>query len=85
MKEGLCLSIVGRELPGANLSVLSLQKKNLLETRKVAQNVDDAIETLQNCLRVLDMANRVDGLIEDKKYYSALRVSGKVLMRRGRE
>lgn len=41
----------------------------------MAQNVDEAIETLQLCLRVLDMANRVDGLIEHKKYYSALRVS----------
>lgn len=52
---------------------LSSKKKSLLETRKVAQNVDEAIETLQLCLRVLDMANRVDSLIESKKYYSALR------------
>lgn len=41
----------------------------------MALNVDEAIETLQLCLRVLDMANRVDGLIEGKQYYSALRVS----------
>ena len=41
----------------------------------MAQNVDDAIETLQLCLRVLDMASRVDGLIESKRYYAALRVS----------
>ena len=41
----------------------------------MAQNVDDAIETLQLCLRVLDMASRVDGLIESRRYYAALRVS----------
>lgn len=52
---------------------LSSKKRSLLEARRVAQNVDEAIETLQLCLRVLDMANRVDGLIEGKKYYSALR------------
>lgn len=52
---------------------LSSKKKSLLEARKVAQNVDEAIETLQLCLRVLDMANKVDSLIENKQYYSALR------------
>lgn len=51
------------------------QKKQLLETRRVGQNVDEAIETLQACLRVLDLANRVGSLIEAKKYYAALRVS----------
>lgn len=35
--------------------------------------MDEAIETLQLCLRVLDMANRVDGMIENKRYFSALR------------
>lgn len=41
----------------------------------MGQNVDEAIETIQACLRVLDLANRIDGLIQSKKYYSALRVS----------
>ncbi|KAK0521565.1 Rab GTPase-binding exocyst subunit S15 [Tilletia horrida] len=52
---------------------LGSKKRQLLETRRVAHNIDDAIETLQACLRVLDIANRIDSLIESKKYFSALR------------
>ncbi|KAK0550336.1 Rab GTPase-binding exocyst subunit S15 [Tilletia horrida] len=52
---------------------LGSKKRQLLETRRVAHNIDDAIETLQACLRVLDIANRIDTLIESKKYFSALR------------
>jgi len=52
---------------------LGSKKRQLLETQRVGQNVDEAIETLQACLRVLDISNRVDSLIESKKYYTALR------------
>ncbi|EPQ27215.1 uncharacterized protein PFL1_05138 [Pseudozyma flocculosa PF-1] len=52
---------------------LGNKKKQLLETRRVGQNVDEAIETIQACLRVLDLANRIDSLIQARKYYSALR------------
>ncbi|KAL9931476.1 hypothetical protein V8E36_009641 [Tilletia maclaganii] len=52
---------------------LGSKKRQLLETRRVAHNIDDAIDTLQACLRVLDIANRIDTLIENKKYFSALR------------
>ena len=41
----------------------------------MGQNIDEAIDTLQACLRVLDMASKVGGLLENDKYYSALRVS----------
>jgi hypothetical protein len=51
------------------------QKKQLLESQRTMNKVDEAIETLQLCLKVLDMANRIDGLIEERKYYPALRVS----------
>ncbi|KAJ9475573.1 Exocyst complex component SEC15 [Pseudozyma hubeiensis] len=54
-------------------SSLGNKKKQLLETRRTAGNVGDAVEVVQVCLRVLDMANRVDGLISDRKYYAALR------------
>ena len=54
---------------------LPSQKKALLSTRRTLQNIDEAIETLQTCLRVLDLANRVAGLIESGKYFGALRVS----------
>ena len=46
----------------------------MLDARRVGQNIDEAIDTLQACLRVLDMASRVAGLIEGGKFFSALRV-----------
>lgn len=49
------------------------KKKQLLESQRIMGKVDDAIETLQMCLKVLDMARRIDGLIEERKYYPALR------------
>ncbi|PWN42536.1 exocyst complex subunit Sec15-like protein [Ceraceosorus guamensis] len=52
---------------------LSAKKKSLRETRQVGANLDEAIETLQLCLRVLDMTSRVEGLIENRRYYAALR------------
>lgn len=54
-------------------SSLGNKKKQLLESRRVGQNVDEAITSLQACLRVLDMANRIDTLIQEQKYFSALR------------
>ncbi|CBQ69901.1 related to secretory pathway protein (exocyst complex protein Sec15) [Sporisorium reilianum SRZ2] len=54
-------------------SSLGNKKRQLLETQRTAAGVNDAIASLQTCLRVLDMANRVDGLIGDKKYFAALR------------
>ncbi|SCV67991.1 BQ2448_112 [Microbotryum intermedium] len=52
---------------------LAVKKKALLEARRVGQNIDEAIDTLQACLRVLDMANKVQSLIENEKFFSALR------------
>jgi hypothetical protein len=56
-----------------------VQKKALLDARRVGQNIDEAIDTLQACLRVLDMASKVGGLLENDKVYSALRVSPFIL------
>lgn len=39
------------------------------------QNVEDAIEALQSSLVVLESANKVNDLMERKKYYAALKVS----------
>ena len=50
-----------------------LQKRNLLDNRRVGQNIDETIDSLQACLRVLDLAAKIGQLIETKKYYSALR------------
>ena len=52
---------------------LGARKKQLLETRRIVNNVDDATEVLETSLNVLNIANGIDGLIESRKYYSALR------------
>ncbi|KAH7105359.1 exocyst complex component, sec15 subunit [Auriculariales sp. MPI-PUGE-AT-0066] len=49
------------------------KKKNLLQSKKTAAHLDEAIDTLQACLRVLDLVNRVGEMIKDGKYWSALR------------
>ncbi|KAJ9102018.1 hypothetical protein QFC19_004943 [Naganishia cerealis] len=52
---------------------LSNKKRALLQHKKVARNIDEAIDTLQTCLRVLDMVNSVKDMIASKKYFGALR------------
>lgn len=37
-------------------------------------NVELALETMQSCLFILDMANKVQTRIQDRKYYTALKV-----------
>ncbi|KAH8915894.1 exocyst complex subunit Sec15-like protein [Atractiella rhizophila] len=54
-------------------AVLAAKRKELLDAKKVAQNLDETIETLQACLRVLDLNNKVTKLIEDRQYFAALK------------
>ncbi|KAH9849999.1 rsec15 [Lenzites betulinus] len=49
------------------------KKKALLSTKKTAANLDEAIDGLQACLRVLDVVNRVGEMVKEGKYWSALR------------
>ncbi|KAF9006559.1 exocyst complex component, sec15 subunit [Cyathus striatus] len=49
------------------------KKRNLLHTRRTAANLDEAIDTLQACLRVLDVVDRVGEMVKQGKYWSALR------------
>ncbi|KAI8367558.1 exocyst complex subunit Sec15-like-domain-containing protein [Radiomyces spectabilis] len=49
------------------------KRKELIEARKVQQNIDDAIEALQSSLSVLELANKVNYQLDQKKYYSALK------------
>ncbi|KAI0700779.1 rsec15 [Cytidiella melzeri] len=49
------------------------KKRALLQSKKTAANLDEAIDTLQSCLRVLDVVNRVGDMIKEGKYWSALR------------
>lgn len=52
---------------------LAAKKKILLDTRRVGQNIEEAIDTLQASLRVLDLSAKISNLLADKRYYSALK------------
>ena len=49
------------------------QKKALVESRGVRQNIDEATQALKDCLEVLRLANQVHDLLGKTNYYSALR------------
>ncbi|TEB35768.1 rsec15 [Coprinellus micaceus] len=49
------------------------KKRALLQTKKTAANLDEAIDTLQACLRVLDVVDRVGEMVKAGRYWSALR------------
>ncbi|KAH7931199.1 exocyst complex subunit Sec15-like protein [Leucogyrophana mollusca] len=49
------------------------KKRALLQSKKTASNLDEAVDTLQACLKVLDVVNRVGEMVREGKYWSALR------------
>lgn len=55
------------------------KKRALLQTKKTAGNLDEAIDNMQACLRVLDVVHRVGEMIREGKYWSALRVGQSVI------
>ncbi|KAL8760166.1 MAG: hypothetical protein Q9184_003409 [Pyrenodesmia sp. 2 TL-2023] len=57
----------------ASTETLALQKKTLVESRGVRQNINDANQALNDCLEVLRLANQVHDLLGKKNHYSALR------------
>lgn len=52
---------------------LAAQKKNLVDSRSVRQNIDESSESLRECLEMLSLANQVHDLVATKKHYAALR------------
>lgn len=52
---------------------LAEQKKALVESRGVRQNIDDTTQALKDCLEVLRLANQVHDLLSKKSHYAALR------------
>lgn len=52
---------------------LAHQKKALVESRGVRQNIDEATQALNDCLEVLRLANQVHDLLGRKSHYAALR------------
>ena len=67
------------EILGLNQSIqssteqLAQQKRALVESRRVLQNVDEAARALQHCSEVLRLANQVHDLLGKKNHYAALR------------
>lgn len=55
---------------------LATKKKELLQSKRTAANLDESIDTLQGSLRILDLVKRVGDMIKEGRYWSALRVSG---------
>lgn len=58
---------------------LAEQKKALVDSREVRQNIDKATQALRNCLEVLRLANQVHELLSRKSHYSALRALDELL------
>ena len=59
---------------------VAARKKDVLAKRRVEENVDAAITTLQSCIRVLGLANKVNELIQARKNYAALRVGSSTVV-----
>jgi exocyst complex component 6 len=56
-----------------SIDKLAAQKKALVDSRSVRQNVDEANQALNACLNVLRLANQVVDLLKEKNHYAALR------------
>ncbi|KAH0538722.1 hypothetical protein FGG08_004674 [Glutinoglossum americanum] len=52
---------------------LAEQKKALVDSRGVRQNINEAAQALKDCLEVLRLANHVHDLLAKKNHYAALR------------
>lgn len=56
-----------------SLDNLAAQKKNLVDSRSVRQNIDESADGLKQCLEVLRLANQVHDLVAKQNHYAALR------------
>lgn len=56
-----------------SIQKLAKQKKALVDSRSVGQNIADANQALNACLNVLRLANQVVDLLKEKNHYGALR------------
>jgi hypothetical protein len=56
-----------------SIEKLAAQKKALVDSRGVRQNIDEANQALNACLDVLRIANQVYDLLKEKNYYAGLR------------
>ncbi|KAF2747738.1 exocyst complex subunit Sec15-like protein [Sporormia fimetaria CBS 119925] len=56
-----------------SIEKLAAQKKALVDSRSVRQNIAEANQALNACLNVLRLANQVVDLLREKNHYGALR------------
>jgi hypothetical protein len=56
-----------------SIQTLAAQKKALVDSRSVGQNIAEANQALNACLNVLRLANQVVDLLKEKNHYGALR------------
>ncbi|KAG8218663.1 exocyst complex subunit Sec15-like-domain-containing protein [Butyriboletus roseoflavus] len=49
------------------------KKRTLLQSKKTASNLDEAIDTFQACLKLLDVIDRIGDMIKEGRFWSALR------------
>jgi hypothetical protein len=56
-----------------SIEKLAAQKRALVDSRGVRQNIDEANQALSACLDVLRLANQVVDLLKEKNHYAALR------------
>ena len=63
---------LNQEIQASGQALFS-KKNDLIDKQRTVQNVDEAIETLQEIQTVLDVTILVEELISQQKYYSALR------------
>ncbi|KAJ4379168.1 Rab GTPase-binding exocyst subunit S15 [Didymella sp. IMI 355093] len=56
-----------------SIEKLATQKKALVDSRGVRQNINEATQALNACLNVLRIANQVQDMLREKNYYAALR------------
>jgi exocyst complex component 6 len=72
------------EILGLNQSIqtsterLASQKKALVDSRGVRNNIDEASQALKDCLEVLRLANQVHDLLAKGNHYAALRALDEV-------
>ena len=57
----------------ASTEKLAEQKRNLVDTRAVRQNISDAADALRESLKILHAVNNAHELVRKKKYYGALK------------
>ncbi|KAI8801221.1 exocyst complex subunit Sec15-like-domain-containing protein, partial [Cladochytrium replicatum] len=64
---------LNKEMQSSGTKIVE-KKKEIIDHRKTLLNIELVIDTLQSCLQLLDIANRININLASNKYYSALRM-----------